>query len=123
MAPSYQLPDLLNLCRPFELRTNRSCRVVTLASEAWLIQLKKTDHICVLTESEQSSLPAMKIGLLAALCFPSCDGAPLRLMTDLLNFLFLANERIRIANINESGWRVANRKNGLARLDGHELFR
>jgi hypothetical protein len=122
MAPSYQLPDLLNLSRPFELRTNRSCRAVTLASEAWIIALKKTDNDSVLTEPEQSSLHTMKIGLLAALCFPSCDGTPLRLLTDFLNFLVLADERIRVTDMSELGWLVANRKNGLARLGDHELF-
>jgi len=122
MAPSYQLPDLLNLCCPFHLRTNPSCRVVTLASEAWLIGLKKSDHSSLLTQSEQSSLSTTKIGLLAALGFPSCDGAPLRLMTDFLNFLVLANERLRVADTTQSGWRETNSKNGLARLGDHELF-
>ena len=122
MVPSYQLPDLLNLCRPFELRTNPSCRVVTLASEVWLIGLKKSDSTFVLTESEQSSLQTTKIGLLAALCFPSCDGAPLRLISDFLNFLVLANERMRVPDITQSAWPVANSKNGLARLGEHELF-
>jgi hypothetical protein len=124
MVPSYQLPDLLNLSRSFELRTNHSCLVVTLASENWLVNLKNPDLQSVLTESEQSSLHAMKIGLLAALCFPSCDGTPLRLLTDFLNFLVLADERIRrVDDICELGWQVANMKNGLARLGDHELFR
>ena len=128
MAPSCQLPDLLNLSLPFELQTNRSCRVVTLAAEAWLVGLKHdiNDLGYVLTESEQSSLPAMKIGLLAALCFPRCDGTPLRLLTDFLHFLVLAEERMRlhgVTEMNQSERQVANRKNGLTRLGEHQLFR
>src|ERR1700733_2931952 len=121
MAPSCQLPDLLSLSLPFELQTNRSCRVVTLAAEAWLVALKHTinDLGYVLTKSEQSSLPTMKLGLLAALCFPRCDGTPLRLLTDFVHFLVLAEERMRlhgrITEMNQSEWRVANRKNGLTR--------
>ncbi|THU95243.1 hypothetical protein K435DRAFT_139767 [Dendrothele bispora CBS 962.96] len=34
-SASYQLPDLLSLVRKIELRTNRHCRPVTLASEKW----------------------------------------------------------------------------------------
>jgi hypothetical protein len=124
MAPSYQLPDLLNLSRRFELRTNPSCHMVTLASEAWLVGLEKTDLDFVLTESEQSSLHSTKTGLLAALCFPSCDGTPLRLLTDFLNFHILADERMRlVSDKNQLGWLLANRKNGLDRLNDHELFR
>ncbi|KAF8229233.1 terpenoid synthase [Tricholoma matsutake] len=114
MAPSYQLPDLLLLSRSFELRTNHSCHRVSLASEDWLLGLKNTDLDSVLTKSEQSSLHAMKIGLLAALCFPSCDGTPLKLLTDFLNFLVLADERIRrVADMSDLGWRVTDRKSGL----------
>jgi hypothetical protein len=95
--------------------------MVTLASEAWLLALRKTDLGFVLTDSEQSSLLSTKTGLLAALCFPSCDGTPLRLLTDFLNFHILADERMHL--VSDVGSMLANRKNGLDHLSDHELFR
>ncbi|RDB21905.1 Alpha-muurolene synthase [Hypsizygus marmoreus] len=123
MSPSYQLPDLLSLSRPFELRTNRSCRCVTIASESWLLSLKTPDFFDVLSESERRALSATKIGLLAALCFPGCDLPQLRFFTDFLSFLMLSAERIlRARNVNESGWLDGDYEGGVDRLIYHELF-
>ncbi|KAL1746793.1 isoprenoid synthase domain-containing protein [Schizophyllum fasciatum] len=87
---SYKLPDLLSLCEPFELRTNRACRPVMEASEAWLAGLPG-----VLTDRERSELRRMKIGLLAALCFPTCDQPQLRFVTDFWTLLIIGNRRAR----------------------------
>ncbi|KAG6849298.1 hypothetical protein H0H93_009613 [Arthromyces matolae] len=69
MTLSYQLPDLLSFCRPFELRSNAFCRPASLASESWLMALKKSDctDSDVLTTVERDSLHPAKFGLLAAL--------------------------------------------------------
>ena len=127
MALSFQLPDLLNLSRSFELRTNRYCRLVTLASENWLLGLKTADHHHLLTESEQSTLHSTKLGLLAALCFPTCDATPLRLLTDFLSFLILADGRLRSAcDLSDMGWWEDDTRlkdTGLDCLGNHELFR
>ncbi|TRM65174.1 hypothetical protein BD626DRAFT_487926 [Schizophyllum amplum] len=87
---SYKLPDLLSLCDPFELRTNRACRAVTAASESWLVDLPDA-----LTERERDDLRHMKMGLLAALCFPTCDQPQLRLVTDFWTLLVVANRRAK----------------------------
>ncbi|KAL1716522.1 isoprenoid synthase domain-containing protein [Schizophyllum commune] len=87
---SYKLPDLQSLCEPFELRTNRACRPVMEASEAWLTGLPDA-----LTKRERGDLRRMKIGLLAALCFPTCDQPQLRFVTDFWTLLVVANRRAR----------------------------
>jgi hypothetical protein len=125
MSPSYQLPDLLSLSRAFELRTNRSCRPVTLASEAWLLALKGPELNHVLTRAESTTLSSKKAGLLAALCFPSCDLPQLRLLTDFLTILILSNERASHAKeFSNFGWSEGDIaiKDGANSLDHHALF-
>ncbi|KAF9467542.1 isoprenoid synthase domain-containing protein [Collybia nuda] len=125
MSPSYQLPDLLSLSRPFELRTNQSCRTVTQASEAWLFALKGSELDNTLTRAELASLSSMKAGLLAALCFPGCDPPQLRFLTDFLTFLILSDQRVRHAKqLPDSGWSEGDvgDKNGFDLLNNHALF-
>lgn len=74
-----QLPDLLAVCSPFELRTNRHCKVISLESERWLLD-------------SRVALPSMKwgsakVGLLAAACYPTTDAPQLRLIADVLGLL------------------------------------
>ncbi|KAF9484612.1 terpenoid synthase [Pholiota conissans] len=80
---SFQLPDLLNIISPLELRTNPNCRFATDASEKWI-----STEIRVLSETERGSLRAAKIGLLAGLCFPTCDAPQLRLLVDFMTLAF-----------------------------------
>ncbi|KAF5376433.1 hypothetical protein D9615_008650 [Tricholomella constricta] len=123
MSPSYQLPDLLSLCRPFELRTNVFCRPAMIASEAWLLGLKTTDLNDVLTETERTSLHATKTGLLAGLCVPSCGQPQLRFFADFLSFLIIADGRIKRAGDAEgSGWMDGDTESGIDSLTQHELF-
>ncbi|KAL4062649.1 isoprenoid synthase domain-containing protein [Scleroderma yunnanense] len=75
-----QLPDILSICSPFELRTNRHCKAVSQASEKWL------------TDSGSRALASMnwrslKVGLLAAACYPTADVPQLKLITDVLSLL------------------------------------
>jgi hypothetical protein len=88
LSHSYQLPDLLGIISCLELRTNRFCRFATDTSEKWI--LEETDCI---SPAELSYLHSTKLGLLAALCFPTCDAPQLRLLTDLLTMLFYSNIR------------------------------
>jgi hypothetical protein len=90
---SYKLPNLVALTRPFELRTNQNCRAVSFASEQWL--LEPTD---ALDASGREALHDAKTGLsqrsglLAALCYPTCDAPQLRLVTDFLGLLVCSND-------------------------------
>lgn len=125
MAPSYQLPDLLNLVQPFELRTNKSCRSATTASEAWLLGLKTAELNDVLTSPESTTLRPAKAGLLAALCFPACDPPQLRFFTDFLSILIISAERLKRArSLEESGWHEGDNdtEDGVKLLGRHNLF-
>ncbi|KAF7305466.1 hypothetical protein HMN09_00799300 [Mycena chlorophos] len=82
---SVQLPDFLSLARAFSLRTNRHCHSVAVASEqAWS---------SLLSDDERARLPSLKLGLWAAVCFPTCDQRQLRLATDFLTALVLSASR------------------------------
>lgn len=123
MSPSYQLPDLLSLCRPFELRTNRFCRPATTTSEAWLLGLKTADSNDVLTETERKDLRPTKAGLLAALCVPGCGQTQLRFFADFLSLLIVTNERTQGArDASESGWPKGGGGGGVDALGRHTLF-
>ncbi|KIM60286.1 hypothetical protein SCLCIDRAFT_1217071 [Scleroderma citrinum Foug A] len=74
-----QLPDILLICSPFELRTNKHCRAVSQASEKWL-----ADSGGALASVNWRPL---KVGLLAAACYPTADVPQLKLITDILNLL------------------------------------
>ncbi|THU75474.1 hypothetical protein K435DRAFT_273013, partial [Dendrothele bispora CBS 962.96] len=140
-SASYQLPDLLSLVRKIELRTNRHCRPVTLASEKWFseelwegfrnvedgngnVEEELTLIRCLVDprgrhgrggrgdegEKEQGkergkgrastshsldlTISQMKIGLLASICFPTCDMTQLRLVTDFWTMVMCENEWI-----------------------------
>jgi hypothetical protein len=88
MTVSYQLPDLLSLIRnaKFELRINNYCRNIAQSSEKWL-----KDTLNGQEASAWKALRATKVGLLVALCFPTCDAPQLRLITDFMSLLLLSN--------------------------------
>ncbi|KAF5319304.1 hypothetical protein D9619_008467 [Psilocybe cf. subviscida] len=84
LRQSFQLPDLLTLISSLELRTNPHCRIASEASEEWIT---KTRGILLLSEEDLLLLRSTKIGLLAALCFPTCDAPQLRLLIDFMSLL------------------------------------
>lgn len=100
-ACSYQLPELPSFFRSFEVHTNRHCRNVSIASEAWLTRGGFGGVVPATTTasapinrrrnsgSTRSRYRGAKIGLLAALCYPACDAPQLRLATDFLSLLIL----------------------------------
>ncbi|KAK2467452.1 hypothetical protein APHAL10511_000307 [Amanita phalloides] len=101
---SIQLPDLPSLTRCFELRANKSCRSVALASESRFLDLS-SDNPISLSNAERALLSSAKIGLLSGLCFPTCDPPQLRFLTDFMTLLTFAHERLSHArNPTESGW-------------------
>jgi hypothetical protein len=126
---SYQLPDLLSLIKPFELRTNRYCRVVTLASENWI--LDNADNGLGLDEKERVGLRGMKVGLLAALCYPTADAPQLRLATDFLTSVMYSGSRVLCSSSSLGSSEWACEGGGGARWDDepyllvadHALFR
>lgn len=104
---SFQLPDLLRECQDIPLRTNRHCYSVTQASEKWLLGQDTTvcrntaipaAVISILSRDECARLKGMKVGLLSALCFPTCDASQLRVVTDLWTLIMYTNERVTNTN-------------------------
>ncbi|KIM43971.1 hypothetical protein M413DRAFT_443041 [Hebeloma cylindrosporum] len=85
---SFQLPDLLAIVGSLELRTNPHCRFVTDGYENWIS--KEPD---MLTVNELIYLRSTKLGLLAALCFPTCDVPQLRILTDFIVTMFYSGMR------------------------------
>ena len=96
MSHSFQLPDLLGILSCLELRTNRFCLFATDTSEKWFFE-----EINCISPVELSYLRSTKLGLLAALCFPTCDSPQLRLLTDFLTMLFYSN--IRALSFTQAG--------------------
>lgn len=139
MSHSFQLPDLLGIISCLELRTNRFCLFATNTSEKWF--LEEINHS--FSPEELSYLRSTKLGLLAALCFPTCDAPQLRLLTDFLTMLFYSN--IRALSLTQAGhsnnntiqatmWHstttegdddesVNRRESGLDLLQNHVLFK
>ncbi|KAJ7207813.1 isoprenoid synthase domain-containing protein [Mycena pura] len=102
---SVQLPDLLGLTRTLALRTNRHCHQVISASEQWFAQQPLLDH------DERAALRALKVGLWAAVCFPTCDPPQLRLATDFLTALVVCAARlarVRARSMADCGWTEAD---------------
>ena len=85
---SFQLPDLLSIIGSLELRTNPHCRFVTDRSERWI-----SGEPDMLTANELTYLHSTKLGLLAALCFPTCDVPQLRILTDFILTIFYSGMR------------------------------
>jgi hypothetical protein len=85
---SFQLPDLLSIVGSLELRTNPHCRFVTDGYENWI-----SGEPDILTANELTYLRSTKLGLLAALCFPTCDVPQLRILTDFIATIFYSGMR------------------------------
>ncbi|KAJ6632405.1 isoprenoid synthase domain-containing protein [Mycena sp. CBHHK59/15] len=126
-SPSFQLPDLLNLSRQLVLRTNRHCHAVSTASEQWFTG-DSDDRVRheILTADERRALRSMKIGLLAAACFPTCDAPQLRLVTDFLTALVCCTARLGAGRtLRDCGWIEElpdGRGDALGCLAENELF-
>lgn len=130
LSHSFQLPDLLGIISCLELRTNRFCRFATDTSDKWFFE----ESNCI-SPSELTYLRTTKLGLLAALCFPTCDAPQLRLLTDFLTVLFYSN--IRAFSLTDASIRpstehklppsnvenAAQRESGLDILENHVLFK
>ena len=130
LSQSFQLPDLIGIISCLELRTNRFCRFATDTSEKWFFE----ETNCI-SPAELSYLRSTKLGLLAALCFPTCDAPQLRLLTDFLTMLFYSNIRIFsfTSTSAEAMWpteqtvcndeNTTHRERGLEILGNHVLFK
>ncbi|KAH9837610.1 terpenoid synthase, partial [Rhodofomes roseus] len=66
------------ICASFELGTNRHCRPVTIASKKWAAQCPYLDH------EERQAVAGLQPGLLASLCYPTCDVAQLQFIAQVL---------------------------------------
>lgn len=73
---SYHLPDLLGIISAIPLRTNAHCKPASQSSEKRLLELG------VLSPREAELVHPAKVGLLVALCFPTCDRPQLTLLSE-----------------------------------------
>jgi len=125
-ANSFQIIDLIALTDDFDLHTNHSCRFASESSQKWLSHLTDIDNgTPVLSPRERSGLTSMKMGLLAALCFPRCDAPQLRVLTDFLTLLFISNARV--FSDEDTPWHpmttAPENSNGIDILASHTLFK
>ncbi|KAH7886548.1 isoprenoid synthase domain-containing protein, partial [Phlebopus sp. FC_14] len=95
---SVQLPDLLSSISPFELRTNKHCRTVSRATERWLVERGldvpgRADSDAEEGDDAWTWDKDVKLGLLAAACYPCADVTPLRFVADFLGVLFFDASR------------------------------
>ncbi|EKM51061.1 uncharacterized protein PHACADRAFT_63720, partial [Phanerochaete carnosa HHB-10118-sp] len=80
---SYQFPDLPScFAQSFRLRTNRHCRAASEAARRW------TAEQGFFGEREREALEGTKLGLLAALCFSTCDLPQLTRAAEFFTLLF-----------------------------------
>jgi hypothetical protein len=119
MAPSYQLPDLPLFVQTIELRTNPAlCRAMLEDAEKWFSSPGRLP-IPVLREH----LSSMKIGLLAAVCFPSSDPNRLRFLADFLTVVVLFSEHIKETPQAASPcWNNVNDEDGIQTLFSNTFF-
>jgi len=75
---SYHLPDLLSIVSTLPLRTNSHCRSASKSTERRILAsgALSTHEEKLLVEG------SMKLGLLMALCFPTCDRPQLELLCE-----------------------------------------
>ncbi|TFK51361.1 terpenoid synthase [Heliocybe sulcata] len=93
MANSFQLPDLRSFCQPyFELRVNPRCRNATTLSERWIMDSGFVQR------SQRPRLRAAKPGLLAAVCYPTCDLGQLRFITDFMTLLMFETKSMQLSS-------------------------
>ncbi|KAI0370764.1 hypothetical protein BV20DRAFT_966283 [Pilatotrama ljubarskyi] len=77
---SIRIPNFPAFCSPhFELRSNPHCRAVTHLAEKSAFSTP-----LFLDAEEEVRLPGARLGLLAALCFPTCDASQLLAVTKFL---------------------------------------
>ncbi|KAJ3983985.1 hypothetical protein F5890DRAFT_106311 [Lentinula detonsa] len=91
-AGSYQLPDLLLHFENYhELNINNHCQAASLVSEKWIRDLIRDEEIRDPPALSLSAdrLASMKLGLLGACSFPSCDLTQLILMMDVWSLIIL----------------------------------
>ncbi|KAG9225377.1 hypothetical protein PLEOSDRAFT_1069096 [Pleurotus ostreatus PC15] len=92
---SYQLPDLTSLVRDFELHTNPHCHAISLTSGPGKL----------INERDKACWRGMKAGLLASLCFPTCDAPQLKDLADIMSaFICIQVRLVGACDMGECGW-------------------
>ncbi|RPD53906.1 terpenoid synthase [Lentinus tigrinus ALCF2SS1-7] len=88
---SIRIPNFPAFCSPhFDLRCNTHCRSISLSAEKWAL----SDPLFLDVE-EEARLPGARLGLLASLCFPTCDAGQLLAITKWLIVLTHWTDRPR----------------------------
>ncbi|KAJ3875375.1 hypothetical protein F5051DRAFT_442482 [Lentinula edodes] len=111
-AGSYQLPDILSHFQDYhELSINGHCRAASLASEKWVLDIAQENlgSPALSLSPFIERLPNMKLGLLGACSFPSCDLTQLILMMDFCTLIVLDTESLlRSISPIASHWSLGN---------------
>ena len=88
---SIRIPNFPAFCSPhFDLRCNTHCHTISLSSEKWALSIP-----LFLDAEEEAHLPGARLGLLASLCFPTCDPGQLLAITKWLIVLTHWTDRPR----------------------------
>ncbi|KAJ3843829.1 hypothetical protein EV361DRAFT_131009 [Lentinula raphanica] len=100
-AGSYQLPDLLLYFQDYhELVINKYCSAASSDSEKWTRGLIHDEDLGLSSLSlSDDKLASMKLSLLGACCFPSCDLTQLSLMMDVWTSILLENQLLLRSNL------------------------
>ncbi|KAF9025160.1 hypothetical protein BDZ89DRAFT_1040715 [Hymenopellis radicata] len=83
-STAIQLLDLPSCVRAFGLRTNSRCKWASDTS---------IEHLSSVALIDRELLGAVKGGLLASLCFPTCDGSQLRAAADFMTIWMIQYAR------------------------------
>jgi hypothetical protein len=111
---SYHLPDLLGIISTIPLRTNSHCKPASQSSE------KRVFDLGVLSTREAELVPPTKVGLLVALCFPTCDRPQLTLLSEAGMWLLVSG----IRNTEQADmWPGLNDEANTEQLDALELLK
>ena len=114
---SYHLPDLLGIISTIPLRTNSHCKPASQSSE------KRVLDLGVLSTREAELIHPTKVGLLMALCFPTCDRPQLTLLSEAGMWLLVSGIRSTEQSNHTDLWPGLDDEGARGQLDALELLK
>jgi len=114
---SYHLPDLLGIISTIPLRTNPHCKPASQSSE------KRVLDLGVLGTREAELVHPTKVGLLVALCFPTCDRPQLTLLSEAGMWLLVSGIRSTEESNQAGSWSGLGDEADNEQLDALEMLK
>ena len=114
---SYHLPDVIGIVSTLSLRTNHHCRIASQTAK------RRVLDSALLNAREAEWIGSMKVGLLMALCFPTCDIPQLTLLCEAGLWTVIAG--MRTIECSEQGriWQSLEEEQNLAALEGIDIMK